>query len=92
VRPEYLTSGGLVDEEFGATAGDEDAGVHGYPETAELRPAENVLERQASRPPVHHRSEFGRCPGGGEEQLRLVFGEDTASGAKSADDNGPSKS
>ena len=41
---------GLADEELGAAARDEDAGVDGDPQAAELGPADDVLERQAGRP------------------------------------------
>jgi hypothetical protein len=40
----------------------EDSGVHGYPQAAELRPAEDVLEGQAGGSPVHHGSEVGGRP------------------------------
>src|SRR5664280_1952086 len=53
---------GLADEELGAPAGDEDAGVRGYPQAAELRPAEDVFEGQAGGSPVDHGGEVGWCP------------------------------
>jgi hypothetical protein len=80
--------GGLVDEELGAAAGYEDSGVHGYPQAAELRPAEDVFERQASGSPVHHGGEVDPRPCRGDEQLRLILGEDTAGGPKPGDDDG----
>ena len=80
--------GGLADEELGAAAGYEDPGVHGDPQAAELRPAEDVFEGQAGDPPVHHGGEVGRRPRRGDEQPRLVLGEDTAGGPKPGDDGG----
>ncbi len=80
--------GGVVDEELGAAAGHEDSGVHGYPQTAELRPAEDVFQRQAGGSLVHHRGEVGRRPCRSDQQPRLVLGEDTAGGPKPGDDGG----
>ncbi len=51
--------GGLADEELGARAGYEDFWVHGYPQAAELSPAEDVLEGQAGGLPIHNRGEVG---------------------------------
>jgi len=52
--------GGMADEELGAAAGYEDAGIHCYPQAAELRPAEDVLQGLAGGSPVHHGGEVGR--------------------------------
>ncbi len=79
---------GLADEELGPAAGHEDAGVHGYPQAAELRPADDMLEWQAAGAPVHHRGEVGLGPCRRDEQPRLVLGEDTAGGAELGDDDG----
>jgi hypothetical protein len=80
--------GGLADEELGATARHEDAGVQGDPQVAELRPAEDVFEWHAGGSPAHHGGEVGRRPRCGDEQLRFVLGEDTAGGPKPGDDDG----
>src|SRR2546423_1277569 len=53
-------SGGPADHELGAAARYEDAGVYGYPQAAELRPAEDVLEGVAGGTPVHHSVQVGR--------------------------------
>ena len=79
--------GGLLDKELGAAAGYEDSGVHGYPQAAELRPAEDVFEGQAADSPVHHGGEVGRSLCRGDEQPCLVLGEDTAGGSKHGDDD-----
>lgn len=76
---------GLLDEEFGTAARHEDAGVEGDAQTVELRPAEDVFEGQSRDAPVHHRGGLVRGTGGGEDQLRLVLGEDTAGGAERGD-------
>ena len=80
---------GLADQELGAAAGHEDAGVHGDPQAAELRPAEDVLERLAGGPPVQHGGQGGRCPRRGDEQPRLVLGEDAARGPEPGDGGRP---
>ena len=54
--------GRLVDYEFSAHARHEDPGVHGDPQAAELRPAEDVFERQPGDSPVHHDLELGGRP------------------------------
>jgi hypothetical protein len=79
-------SGGLGDHELGAPARHEDAGRHGDPQPAELRPADDVLERQAAGPPGHHGVELVRCPGGLDQQPGFVLGEDAARRPEPADD------
>jgi len=79
---------GLADEELGAAARHEDSGIHGYPQAAELRPAEDVLQGKAGDSPVDHGGEVVRRTRSAEEQPRLVLGEDTAGSPKSGDDNG----
>jgi hypothetical protein len=81
--------GGPADQELGAAARYEDAGIHRDPQAAELGPAENVLERLAGGPPIHHGGQGGRCPRRGDEQLRLVLGEDTARGPEPGDGGRP---
>lgn len=53
-------------------------------------PAEDVFEGQSRDAPVHHGGGLVRGAGGGEDQLRLVLGEDTARGTERGD-NGISK-
>ena len=78
----------MADEELGAAAGYEDSGVHGYPQAAELRPAQDMFKGQAGGSPVHHGGEVGRRPCRGDEQPRLILGEDTAGGPKPGNDDG----
>ena len=80
---------GLVDQEFGATAGYEDSGIHRYPQAVELRPAEDVLEGQAGDPAVDHRGEVRRGRGRGDEQPRLLLGEDASGRTQPGDDGRP---
>ena len=82
-------SGGPADQELGAAARYEDAGVYGYPQAAELRPAEDVLEGLAGGTPVHHGGQAGRRPSRGHEQPRLVLGENTARCPQPGDDGRP---
>lgn len=77
---------GLLDQELRSAAGHEDAGFHCYAQTSELGPAQDVFEGQARDPAVHHHGEFGGCACGGEDQSRLVLGEDTTCGAERGDD------
>ena len=79
----------LADQELGAAAGHEDAGIHGYPQAAEVRPADDLFQRQAGCPPVHHGGELRRRGGRGDEQLRLVLGEHAPGGPQPGDDGGP---
>jgi hypothetical protein len=56
-----------VDEELGAAAGYEDSWVHGYPQAAEFRPAEDVFQGHAGSSLVHHGDEVDGCPCLGDE-------------------------
>ena len=76
---------GLPDEELGTPPRHEHAGRHGDPQAAELGPAEDVLQRQASDAPVHHGVEFVRRPRRGRQQPGFIFGEDTARGPEPVD-------
>lgn len=75
----------LVDEELGAAAGHEDTRLDGDTQTVEPGPAENVFEGQSRDAPVHHGGDLVRGAGGGEDELRLVLGEDTACGTERGD-------
>jgi hypothetical protein len=81
--------GGLPDQELAAAARYEDPRIQGYPQPAELRPAQDVLEGLAGRPLVHHGGQDVRRLGRGDEQPRLVLGEDTARVAEPADNGRP---
>ena len=80
---------GLADQELGPAAGHEDTGIHGYPQAAEVRPADDLFQGQAGCPPVHHGSELRRRRGRGDEQLRLILGEHATGGPQPGDDGGP---
>ncbi len=82
---------GLLDEVLGAAAGDEHAGFHMDAQAGELGPADDVFEGQAGDAPLDHRGEFVMSAGGGEDQSRLVLGEDTARGTERGDDGGGGK-
>jgi hypothetical protein len=81
-------SGGLAHEKFGSVARNKNAGVHGYPQAAELGPAEYVFQGQSSRTPRHQGGEFSRRSRRGDEQLRFVLGEDAACRSKFGDNDG----
>jgi hypothetical protein len=49
-----------VDEELGTAPRNEGSGGHGYPQVAELGPAQDLFEGQASGSPGHHIGEVGR--------------------------------
>ncbi|CAM5743094.1 hypothetical protein SALBM311S_00303 [Streptomyces alboniger] len=66
-----------LDEELGTATGHEDAGFHRDAQSAELCPSQDEFERQAGHPAVHQVGQFVRGAGGGQDQLRLVLGEDT---------------
>ena len=54
----------------------------------ELRPSDDVLEREALDAAGDHRLELLRRAGLGDEQVRLLFGEHAAGGPESGDDGG----
>jgi hypothetical protein len=78
LRSELGHGDGLAHEELAATTRHEDAVVDGYPEPAELSPAEDVLEWKTADPPVDHGGEVCRRPRGVSEQSCLVLGEHAA--------------
>ena len=86
VPPEQQSS--LLDEELGTPPRHEHTRRHGDPQAAEPGPAENLLQRQAGGALADHDVEFGRCPGGSDEEPRLVLGEHAAGRAQPGDDNG----
>src|SRR5437660_804418 len=57
-------------------------------QAAELRPAKNVFQRLTGGAANHPRVQLGRRPRGGDEQPRLVLGEDAAGRAQPIDDPG----
>jgi hypothetical protein len=81
-------SHGLPDEELGTPPRHEHTRRDSDPQAAELGPAENLLQRQAGGALADHDVEFGQCPGGSDEQPRLVLGEHAAGRAQPSDDNG----
>jgi hypothetical protein len=72
--------GRLANQELGAAPGHEHSRVNGYPQAAELRPAEDVFQGKAADPPPHHLGEIDRCACRGDEQPCLVLGEHTTGG------------
>jgi len=76
----------LVDEKRGALARNEDAGVDGDAQPAELDPAQDVLERLSRDAAGDVRLE--RCGRGSglKEQSCLVFGEDASGRAQPRDE------
>jgi hypothetical protein len=64
----------------------EHTGVQQDPETTEVREAYDVFERQPGDALLDHVGEFGVVAGRGDQQVRLVLGEDAAGGAEGADD------
>lgn len=85
--PAGREGGGLRHEELRTPPGHEDTGVHGEAATAELRPAQNVFEREPGGTAL---DEVGQLVGGGGglvEEEGLVLGED-APGAAEGEDGG----
>ena len=76
----------LGDDEFGPTAGHENAGVHPNPQTTEFRPTQEVFQGEPGSPAHHQCLEL---VGGGRpchQQFRFVLGENTARCAQPAGD------
>ena len=69
----------LPDQEFGAAAGNEDAGVEFNPQAVEFCPAQNVLQGVAGNAPLHEGGHISRTPCGSHEKPRLLLGKHTAS-------------
>lgn len=68
--------------------GYEDTGVHSDAQAAELGPAQHVFERETRDTAVDHGGQLGGVARGGDKELRLVLGEDTARGPQPGDDGG----
>ncbi len=77
---------GLLHEQFGAPARDEDSGLDDDAQTAERGPADDDLEGFARDPPLDQGFELVRGRGGVNEHPRLVFSEDGARRAQPIDD------
>ena len=75
-----------VHEELAAAARHEHAGVDQDPQAAELRPADDLLERQAGGALLDHRVQFGGCVRGVGKQAGLIFGEHAPGGPQPGDD------
>ena len=78
----------MLDQELGAAARHEDAGIHGDPQAAELGPAQDLFQRQAGGPALDQGGKLARGPGGGDEQPGFVLGEDAARGPEPGHDEG----
>jgi hypothetical protein len=77
-----------VDEELGSTSRYENPLIERNSQAAELGPSDDVLERHAAGPPIHHGTEFVWRPCLGDEQPSFFLGEDAAGGPKRGDDVG----
>lgn len=77
-----------LDEELASAPGDEHAGVHEDAQTAEIRPADDLLERQAGGALRDHRVQFGGRVRGVCEQPGLLFGEHASGSPQPRDDAG----
>jgi hypothetical protein len=75
-----------VHEELAASARHEHTRVDEYPHAAELRPADDLLERQAGGALADHRVQLGRRVRGVGEQPGLIFGEHAPGRAQPGDD------
>lgn len=69
---------GFAGQQLGAAAGHEHLGLDQHPQTAELRPAEHVLQWQTGDPAVHQGGQLERGGGLGHQQVGLLFGEHAA--------------
>ena len=78
----------LAHQQLAASPRHEHPGSHDDPQAAELRPAQQVLQGNATRAPAHQRGKLRRRVGGLDEQTRLVLGEDATGSAKFADRGG----
>ena len=76
------------DEEPGAPAGHKNAGIHRYPESAKLSPAEDVFQGFAGNAAIKPFGQFKGAGGLRQEQLGLIFGENAAGCPQRRDDMG----
>ena len=77
---------GLRDQERRALPGHEHAGIDGDPQAAELRPAEQRLQRRAVDPRGGEGVELGGRQAAAPQQPRLVLGEHAARRAQAGDE------
>jgi hypothetical protein len=76
----------LRDQVLRTPAWHEHAWVEQDPQAAEVCVADDVFERQPGDALLNHVGELGVVAGRGDQQVRLVLGEDAAGGAEGADD------
>ncbi len=69
---------GFADQELRAPAGHEDPRVHRDPQAAELRPTQDLFQRESRRPLLHHRGQISRRARRGDQQRCFVLGENAA--------------
>lgn len=86
--PAGREGGGLRHEELRTPPGHEDTGVHGEAATAELRPAQDVFEREPGGTALDERGQLAGGSGGLVEEEGLVLGEDAAGAAEDEDGGG----
>jgi hypothetical protein len=79
---------GFGDQVFGPPPRYENSFVEQDPQSAELREADHVLDRQPGDALLDHAGELGVVVCCGDQQVRFVLGEDAAGGAEGADDGG----
>jgi len=87
-RARFGERDGVVGEELGAAARHEHPGVDLDPQATEFRPADQVFQRQPGGPLADQGVKFRECRGRGDQQPRLVLGEDTTGGTKPGDNDG----
>ena len=73
------------DKQFAASPGHEDPFVDGDPQTAELDPADDVLQRLALDASAHHGGQLVGVGRRRQQQPRLVLGEHAAGGPQRVD-------
>ncbi len=83
--------GPAIDEELAAAARNKDAGGYENTQAAELGPADDLLQRQASEAAADHALKLCARGGRGDKQVRLVLGEDAARRSQNSNDLGPAR-
>ena len=83
--------GRLVDEELGSTSRYEYPLIERNSQAAEFGPSDDVFERQAAGPAIHHGTEFVWRSRLCDKQPRFFLGENAAGSPKPGDDVGWAK-
>jgi hypothetical protein len=77
-----------VNQKFGTATRHEHPGAHRDPQTAEVRPTEDVFERLSGGSPVDHGGEVVHGVSRGHQESGFVLGENTPGGSQPGDDDG----